>query len=106
MQTTEDTGHVGASVLIAPISRQKLIPDSAELTDTISVTLHQTPLDRLREENEKAWHFWMYEVCQDPETGEHYGWGRVLDYIGVEWEDRYIDWEKRQMSIEDYLGNT
>ena len=22
-----------------------------------------------------------------PETGEKYGWGRVLDYIGVGWED-------------------
>lgn len=58
--------------------------------------------DRLREENEKAWHFWMYEVCRDSETGEHYGWGRVLDYIGVEWEDRYVDWGKRQMSIFDF----
>ena len=58
--------------------------------------------DRLREENEKAWHFWMYDVCQDPETGEHYGWGRVLDYIGVKWEDRYVDWDKRQMSIFDF----
>lgn len=33
--------------------------------------------DLLRERNEKEWRFWMYEV----------GWGRVLDYIGVEWED-------------------
>ena len=29
----------------------------------------------------------MYEVCIDEVTGEHYGWGRVLDYIGVGWED-------------------
>lgn len=35
-------------------------------------------------------------------TGEHYGWGRVLDYIGVEWEERYVDWGKRQMSIFDF----
>ena len=33
--------------------------------------------DLLRERNEKEWRFWMYEV----------GWGRVLDYIGVGWED-------------------
>lgn len=33
--------------------------------------------DRLREDNPKEWHFWMYEM----------GWGKVLDYIGVKWED-------------------
>ena len=33
--------------------------------------------DRLRETNYKEWHFWMYEM----------GWGKVLDYIGVGWED-------------------
>ena len=27
------------------------------------------------------------KCCTDPETGEKYGWGRVLDYIGVPWED-------------------
>ena len=42
--------------------------------------------DRLREHNPKAWHFWMYECCSD-ENGKKYGWGRVLDYIGVEWEN-------------------
>lgn len=31
--------------------------------------------DLLKERNEKEWAFWMYEV----------GWGKVLDYIGVEW---------------------
>lgn len=29
----------------------------------------------------------MYRCVTDPETGEKYGWGRVLDYIGVGWED-------------------
>ncbi len=43
--------------------------------------------DRLREENPKEWEFWMYRCCKDPDTGEVYGWGKVLDYIGVEWED-------------------
>ncbi|MTI56125.1 hypothetical protein [Geosporobacter ferrireducens] len=33
--------------------------------------------DRLRESNYQEWKFWMYEV----------GWGEVLDYIGVGWED-------------------
>lgn len=40
--------------------------------------------DRLRKENPKAWEFWMTHVMQD-ENGEWYGWGRVLNYIGVEW---------------------
>lgn len=43
--------------------------------------------DRLREDNPKEWEYWMYRCVQDPETGEHYGWGKVLDYIGVAWED-------------------
>ena len=33
--------------------------------------------DRLRESNPKEWHFWMYDQ----------GWGKVLSYIGVEWEN-------------------
>lgn len=37
----------------------------------------------------KEWEFWMYKCCTDPDTGEKYGWGRVLNYIGVEWEDEY-----------------
>ena len=32
--------------------------------------------DRLREDNPKEWSFWMYEM----------GWGKVLTYIGVDWE--------------------
>lgn len=43
--------------------------------------------DRLRQRNPKEWEFWMYGCCKDPETGEKFGWGRVLDYIGVGWED-------------------
>lgn len=33
--------------------------------------------DRLRKQNPKEWNFWMYDQ----------GWGEVLDYIGVGWED-------------------
>ena len=43
--------------------------------------------DLLREQNPKEWEYWMYRCCTDPETGEKYGWGRVLDYIGVGWEN-------------------
>lgn len=41
--------------------------------------------DDLYFRNPKEWEFWMHHVCKDPETGEEYGWDRVLDYIGVEW---------------------
>lgn len=40
--------------------------------------------DRLYERNPKEWEYWMLRCCTD-ENGEEYGWGRVLDYIGVEW---------------------
>nr|DAQ35626.1 MAG TPA: Phosphoadenosine phosphosulfate reductase [Caudoviricetes sp.] len=65
------------------------------------IHLEQRPhrFDRLREDNEKEWHFWMYDCCVDEKTGEHYGWGRVLNYIGVPWEDKYIDWSKRQTNL-------
>lgn len=43
--------------------------------------------DQLRERNPKEWEYWMKRVCTD-ENGESYGWGRVLDYIGVGWENR------------------
>lgn len=55
--------------------------------------------DKLRERNEKEWEFWMYRCCTDPETGEKFGWGRVLDYIGVEWEDI----PPRQMNVFDFI---
>lgn len=43
--------------------------------------------DMIRERNPKEWEFYMYNCCTDKITGEKYGWGRVLDYIGVGWED-------------------
>ena len=55
--------------------------------------------DRLRERNYKEWHFWMYECCTDKKTGEKFGWGRVLDYIGVGWED----YPMVQMALKDYM---
>lgn len=56
------------------------------------IHLEQRPhrFDRLRRQNPKEWEMWMKHVCQD-ESGEWYGWGRVLDYIGVGWEDDLFD---------------
>ena len=59
--------------------------------------------DRLRERNPKYWHFLMYE-CVEDESGK-YGWGRVLDYLGIEWENKPGQ-ILGQMSIEDYLEAT
>lgn len=53
--------------------------------------------DRLRERNPKEWEFWMYKCCTNKKTGEQFGWGKVLDYIGVGWKDKYV--ESHQMNL-------
>lgn len=59
--------------------------------------------DRLREDNPKEWEFWMYRCCTDSVTGEKYGWGRVLDYIGVGWEN-YPDTDiPDQIGLDDLM---
>lgn len=40
--------------------------------------------DRLRERSPKEWEYWMTRCCHD-ENGEQFGWGQVLDYIGIKW---------------------
>jgi hypothetical protein len=45
--------------------------------------------DRLREDNPKAWEFWMVTM----------GWGQVLDYIGVGWWDKPWEHRDRQLSL-------
>ena len=40
--------------------------------------------DQLYERNPKEWDFWMNR-CDTDADGNSCGWGRVLDYIGVEW---------------------
>lgn len=55
--------------------------------------------DRLRERNEKEWEFWMYRCATDPETGEKFGWGKVMDYLGIPWKDRIYE----QISFEEDL---
>ena len=64
------------------------------------IHLEQRPhrFDKLRERNPKEWEFWMYRCCTDRKTGKKYGWGRVLDYIGVEWENP----PEVQMTIFDF----
>lgn len=54
--------------------------------------------DRLRDSNPKEWDFWMNRCVTDPDAGEAYGWGKVLDYIGIGWEP-----EREQLKMEDFL---
>ena len=42
--------------------------------------------DLLRERRPKEWERIMYHLARD-EAGAWYGWGKILDYIGVEWRD-------------------
>lgn len=42
--------------------------------------------DLLWERNPKEWEMWMNHVVMQ-EDGTWYGWGRVLDYIGVKWKN-------------------
>lgn len=48
--------------------------------------------DRLRETNYKEWKFWMYDM----------GWGKVLDYIGVQWEGEYIEYQQQDLFCSNY----
>lgn len=52
--------------------------------------------DKLYDRNPKAWDYWLNKCCTD-ENGNKYGWGLVLDYIGVEWRQ-----EGRQIRLNEY----
>lgn len=70
------------------------------------IHMEQRPhrFDKLRERNPKEWEYYMYRCCTDPDTGDKYGWGRVLDYIGVGWEDMPGDIQiPGQMDISDFI---
>ena len=42
--------------------------------------------DRLKERNYKEWDYWMHRCCKD-EDGNEFGWGKVLDYLDIKWND-------------------
>ena len=55
--------------------------------------------DLLYESNPKEWDYLMFHLCKDKD-GNDYGWAKVLDYIGVEWDPTTIgDNCKGQMSL-------
>ena len=45
--------------------------------------------DRLRHDNPKEWHFWMHTM----------GWGKVLDYIGVKWEEPVTRYKQIRLEV-------
>lgn len=62
--------------------------------------------DRLFERNPKEWDFWMNRCCKH-DDGTPYGWGEVLDYIGIAWRDPKHWWLtseiQGQKTIFDYF---
>ena len=56
--------------------------------------------DMLRERNLREWEHLMYHLVQDPD-GNWYGWGKVLDYIGVGWEGDPYSEIPNQMNLFD-----
>lgn len=65
--------------------------------------------DRLWERNPKEWEFWMMKCCKH-EDGTEYGWGEVLDYIGIKWRDPAHWWLESevadQRTIFDYFTDS
>ena len=54
--------------------------------------------DKLYDRNPKAWDYWMNKCCTD-ENGNRYGWGLVLDYIGIGWRQ-----QGRQILLSEYMN--
>lgn len=54
--------------------------------------------DILRQDNPKEWEFYM-KACATDENGNKFGWGKVLDYIGVEWENE----PQTQITLEEWM---
>lgn len=57
--------------------------------------------DRLYQRSPQEWEFWMKSCCKDKD-GTRYGWGRVLDYVGIPWDNPQV-YFMEQISIFDIL---
>ena len=76
------------------------------------IQLEERPhrFDRLYARSPKEWEFWMNRCCKD-ENGTEYGWGRVLDYIGIPWRFPDAYWlypnkqDEDQINIFEVLGD-
>ena len=62
--------------------------------------------DRLYERSPQEWEFWMKRCCKH-DDGTPFGWGEVLDYIGIPWKDPAHWWLQSeipdQQTIFDYF---
>ena len=62
--------------------------------------------DRLYDRSPEEWDFWMTRCCKH-EDGTPYGWGEVLDYLGIGWRDPKHWWLtseiEGQKTIFDYF---
>lgn len=56
--------------------------------------------DRLWERSPGEWEMWMNHVDKLPD-GTWYGWGHVLDYIGVEWREPWRQFEVQESLFEE-----
>lgn len=60
--------------------------------------------DYLYQSNPKEWEMWMNHVVQESD-GSWYGWGKVLDYVGVEWRNPEAEFlNSRQMTLDSWQG--
>ena len=55
--------------------------------------------DQLWARNPGEWEMWMHHVDKLPD-GSFYGWGHVLDYIGVEWREPWRQFERQESLFE------
>ena len=69
------------------------------------IQLEERPhrFDRLYARSPKEWEFWMNRCCKD-ENGTEYGWGRVLDYIGIPWRFPDAYWLYPNKQDEDQIN--
>ena len=45
----------------------------------------------------------MKRCCKD-EDGTPYGWGRILDYIGVEWENEPEIYDQLSLDLDNHIN--
>ena len=56
--------------------------------------------DQLYFRNQKEWDFWMNRVVKR-DDGSTYGWGHILDYLGIEWRNPEQFNFGEQLTMED-----
>ena len=79
--------------------------NKAEEKSGFGVHLEKRPhrFDQLWARSPGEWEMWMHYVDKLPD-GTWYGWGHVLDYIGVEWREPWREFEKQESLFERMRG--